>query len=59
MTFNAYVLIGRAIDEGISYGLRRAYKHVDNPSEEAIQEALHRAIMDSLSEIIVWDEVGE
>ena len=51
-----YALISRAVDEGITYGLNRAYKHTDNPDRETIIESLDREIMTALCEVIEFDE---
>lgn len=56
--FNAYAIIERAIDEGITAGWRRAHKHLDNPSEETIASEIHNAIMLNLTEVIDFDVNG-
>lgn len=42
------------IQNGISLGYNRAYKHLAEPSEDAIKEKIEQAIM---SEIYEWFEV--
>jgi hypothetical protein len=47
-----YSIIEEAVERGVNYGMHRAYKHVDNPSEEAIKQAINDAVMNSLSEVV-------
>jgi hypothetical protein len=39
-----------ALEEGIRRGYRRAYKHVENPTEESICEHIEEQVMSSLYE---------
>ena len=48
---NTYVILQRAVEEGALLGYRRAFKRVENPTEEQIVEALTDAIMMSVSEV--------
>jgi hypothetical protein len=42
---NLYAIISRAVEEGIAYGYRRAYKHTDKPTEESLKLELESAVM--------------
>ena len=53
---NVYKVLERAVEDGVRYGYRRAFKHNDHPSEEAICEAVENAVM---SEIGEWFEFGD
>lgn len=46
----------RAVDEGVAYGWNRAHKHTDTPTPEAVREAIERAVMDALAEVIEWPD---
>ena len=48
---NTYVSLQRAVEEGTLLGYRRAFKHVENPTEDAIVEAITDAIMLTVSEV--------
>lgn len=50
-----YKIIDRAVEEGVAYGYRRAHKHTDKPSEQAIREQIKQAVMNELSEVIEWE----
>jgi len=52
---NNYVIVQRAIEEGIAYGYRRAFKHTETPSHEAIKDEIHKAVMSSLCEVLDFD----
>lgn len=45
-----------AIVEGVACGWQRAHKHVEDPSEEAIKQAIEQAV---LTEIGEWFDVTE
>lgn len=44
------VILNQAIDEGVSQGLFRAYKHNDNPSKESIIESISNELINSFDE---------
>ena len=53
---NAWEILSRAVEEGVASGWRRAHKHDDHPGEETISECIRTAVMDSISEVILWDD---
>jgi len=48
---NTYVILQRAVEEGALLGYRRAFKRVENPTEDQIVEALTDAVMLTISEV--------
>lgn len=50
------VLIEQCIEEGTLRGYRRAHKHLDDPGEAAITEAISREIMNRIYEWFEFDE---
>jgi hypothetical protein len=54
---NTYVILERAVQEGALMGYRRAFKYVQDPSEEAIVEAIVDGVMLTVSEVFVFDDV--
>lgn len=56
--FKTYNLYERAVEEGVSYGLNRAHKHTDAPTREQLETEIIRAVMGSLDEILVWDDLN-
>lgn len=54
---NTYVILERAVEEGTLLGYRRAFKHNDNPSEGAIVDAIRDAIMLTVSEVFVFEDM--
>lgn len=56
MELKFYEIIEKALEEGIAYGFRRAYKHSDSPSEEILKEYILHAMMTSLDEIIQFKQ---
>lgn len=45
-----------AISEGVSYGYKRAHKHVENPSEGAIIDSICENVMDCIYEWFEFEE---
>jgi hypothetical protein len=52
MKFKSYELVTRAVEEGVAYGIRRAYKHTNTPSMEAIEGAVVDAVTSALCDIL-------
>lgn len=45
-----YPLLEKAIEDGVTYGFRKAHKHTDEPSEFEICSAIADAVMFQISE---------
>lgn len=52
---NTYTVVVRAVEEGVYLGYRRAFKHLDSPTEETIIENIEREVMNALCEVIHFD----
>lgn len=52
-------LLAECIENGVRRGYRRAFKYVENPSEEAIVESIETAIMAELYEWFEFDSVSD
>ena len=50
-----YTILSQAVEEGVKRGYRRAFKHVDSPSETAIIESIDSAVMSSILEYFTFD----
>ena len=50
------VILDRAIEEGVRRGYRRAFKHVDNPTEESICEHIEECVISEIYEYFTFDE---
>ncbi len=55
INLKSYLIIQRAIEEGIDYGYSRAHKHTSEPKESDLKEEIERAIMIALDEILDFD----
>ena len=51
-----YHILNLAVEEGVKRGWYRAHKHVENPSEEAVTEAIEDAVMSAIHEYFTFDE---
>ena len=47
------------IENGLSYGYRRAFKHNDDPTEDQITQAIKDAVMHEIHEWFDMENVGE
>jgi hypothetical protein len=50
-----YMILSQAVEEGVKRGYRRAFKHVEFPSEEAVTESIDSAVMGSILEYFTFD----
>ena len=49
-------ILEQAINEGVSYGYRRAHKHIENPTEGAIIDNVVEQVMNSLDEYFTFED---
>jgi hypothetical protein len=54
-----YKVLEEAITSGVSYGYKRAYKHVENPTEGAIIDSIVEQVMNSIDDWFDFPEVKE
>jgi hypothetical protein len=54
-----YTILSQAVEEGVRRGYRRAFKHVEAPTEEAIMDAIDLAVMSSILGYFTFDFDGE
>lgn len=59
LSFNAYAIIARAVEEGVRMGVHRAHKHTSTPSAEVVIENAEREVMTALCEVLQFDEPAE
>jgi hypothetical protein len=53
---DAYRVVSDAVEAGAMRGVRRAFKHADNPSQETIAQEVENAVMASLCEYLEFPE---
>ena len=49
-------ILEMAVEQGVSYGYRRAHKHIENPTEGAIIDSVVEQVMNSLDEYFTFEE---
>jgi len=59
MKINKRKALDTAIYDGISAGLRRAYKHNETPSKDAITEEINLAIWYEIDELFSFKNIHE
>ena len=59
MRAKTYTILERAIEEGFRRGYQRAFKYVDNPTEDRIEEAVVNAIMGDICDVFTFDDEFE
>ena len=56
---NIYAILKECIEIGINAGYRRAFKHIDNPSEEIIKEEILKYVILEIVEKFNFDDQKE
>ena len=56
LRLRTYALVSRAVEEGVAYGLQRAYKYADAPTRENLCEYIEREVLNALCEIVKFDD---
>ena len=56
VTLKAYAIVCEAVERGVAYGITRAHKHTDRPTEEQLTEHIEREVMNELSSVLAWDD---
>lgn len=56
MKAKIYVILERAVMEGIESGLRRAYKYTDTPSCEEMKTTIEEDILRSIDEVFDFED---
>lgn len=59
MKANYYKLIENAVSEGVAFGLHRAFKHTECPTEDDLSMNLEREIMTAICEYLTFDELPD
>lgn len=56
MKVNEYKLIEKCVEDGAQFGLNRAFKHDDAPTDEGIINEIVAAVMQELCEWFEFEE---
>jgi len=59
MKVRAYPVLCRAIEDGVTYGWRRAHKHVDAPDAQTIEEQIVTAVVNEICQYFDFDDTQE
>ena len=51
-----YSIIRDAVEDGVSYGIQRAFKYSKKPTEDELQMHIEREVMGALSEVIDYEK---
>jgi len=55
MKVNVYVVLCRALEEGIAVGWSRAHKHTDKPTPEAVKNDIENEVLNAICEFFKFD----
>ena len=50
------VILEQALEEGVKRGYRRAFKHIENPTEESICQHIEEQVISSLYEYFDFED---
>jgi len=56
MKIRGYLVLRRAVEEGVAYGWRRAHKHADSPDEETIKDEIITAVLNEVCEYFNFED---
>ena len=56
MKLRVYEVVHRAVEQGVTHGVQRAYKYEEEPSRGNIEDQVVAGVMLELHEIIDFDE---
>jgi hypothetical protein len=56
MKIRAYLVLCRAVEEGVAYGWQRAHKHIDTPDAETIEEQIVTAVLNEVCQYFDFDD---
>jgi len=56
MKVDTRAVLIQIVEAGISYGMRRAYKHTDTPSKDAIESEIDTAIWQGIDEMFNFED---
>jgi hypothetical protein len=51
-----YLLMLECVEKGVAYGIHRAHKHEDDPSDDHIRNVITDAVMAAISEYWAFDD---
>lgn len=51
----AYEIISRAVEEGVGYGIARAFKYSDAPDRDSLAEQVELAVMNALCDVLEFE----
>ena len=55
---DTYKILQMAIEDGVTLGVRRAFKYVEQPDEEALIETVQQEVMNQVCEWFRFDNKG-
>jgi hypothetical protein len=55
MKVNEYAVMAECIEEGVRYGVSRAFKYTDEPSQSEIEREVEAAVMNAICEKFIFD----
>lgn len=55
MKANEYLVMNQAVEDGVAYGWMRAHKHVENPTEDQIKDAIVEGVMSTICQWFMFD----
>ena len=56
---DTYKLIEKCVEDGVAYGIHRAYKHTENPDRDYMQEKIMEAVMNEICKWFKFDPIGD
>lgn len=56
MRANEYKILVECVERGVTFGMARAVKYTDTPTDKAREEAIVNAIMNEICDVFIFPE---
>ena len=59
MKAKEYLLLSKCVEDGIQYGINRAHKHTDAPTQEHLAREIENAVMNEICSWFEFEKIEE
>ena len=54
-----WLILSRAVEEGVTFGWNRAFKHTSTPEQDVACDHIAQEVLNAISEVFDFDDVCE
>ena len=56
LRLRTYEVVRRAVEEGITHGIRRAHKYAEVPTRDGLQDHIEREVLSALCDVVDFED---